>query len=275
MNFLECIIYGLISGLAEFLPISAAAHQTILATLFGADDQPLLTLLVHLGMLGAVFLAARRQMEQIRRERRLRRVPAKRRKRQPEQQSLLDFALVRSASIPVLLGILLSILFGGKGFSMPVMVVFLIINGIILFVPQFLPSGNKDSRSMTRLDGLLMGLFGAFGVLPGVSRVGAMLSVASARGADKQKALNWCLLVSVPALIGLLLADVYTLIFQGAGSLDIGMVLRFFLSAGAACGGGYIAISGMRFLALKQSFSGFAYYSWGAALFLFILYMTI
>ena len=214
MNFLECIIYGLLSGLAEFLPISATAHQTILRTLFGADEQPLLTLLVHLGMLGAVLLAMRQQMEKIRRERRLRRIPAKRRKRQPEQQILLDFALIRSASIPVLLGILLTILFGG-GFPLPVMVAFLILNGIILFVPQFLPSGNKDSRSMTRLDGILMGLFGALGVLPGVSRVGAMLSVASVRGADKQKALTWCLLVSVPALIGLLLADVYSLILQG------------------------------------------------------------
>lgn len=274
MNFLECIIYGLLSGLAEFLPISAAAHQTILRTLFGADEQPLLTLLVHLGMLGAVLLAMRQQMEKIRRERRLRRIPAKRRKRQPEQQILLDFALIRSASIPVLLGILLTVLFGG-GFSLPVMVAFLILNGVILFVPQFLPSGNKDSRSMTRLDGILMGLFGALGVLPGVSRLGAMLSVASARGADKQKALNWCLLVSVPALIGLLLADVYSLILQGAGSLGVGTVLWFFLSAGAACGGGYIAISGMRFFVSKQSVSGFAYYSWGAALFLFILYMTI
>ena len=43
MNFLECIIYGLLSGLAEFLPISATAHQTILRTLFGADEQPLLS----------------------------------------------------------------------------------------------------------------------------------------------------------------------------------------------------------------------------------------
>ena len=46
--------------------------------------------------------------------------------------------------------------------SLAMLTIFLVINGILLFVPQYIPSGNKDGRNLSLLDGLLMGLAGAF-----------------------------------------------------------------------------------------------------------------
>ena len=43
----------------------------------------------------------------------------------------------------------------------------------------------------------------------------------------------------------------------------------------ASYGGAYLAILTLRFLSVNLGFSGFAYYSWGAALLIFILYMSI
>jgi undecaprenyl pyrophosphate phosphatase UppP len=37
----------------------------------------------------------------------------------------------------------------------------------------------------------------------------------------------------------------------------------------------YLCIMFLRFLSVKVGFSGFAYYSWGAAMFTLILYLTI
>ena len=50
MNFFESCLYGLFSGLAEFLPVSAEAHQVLLRQLFGVEGKlPLLNLLGHIG----------------------------------------------------------------------------------------------------------------------------------------------------------------------------------------------------------------------------------
>ena len=43
---------------------------------------------------------------------------------------------------------------------------------------------------------------------------------------------------------------------------------------GAGCGS-YFGIMLMRFLAVKVGFTGFAYYSWGAALFSFVMYLVV
>ena len=49
MNWLQGIIYGLISGFAEFLPVSSHAHQRITLYLFGVEGRdPVLSFVVRL-----------------------------------------------------------------------------------------------------------------------------------------------------------------------------------------------------------------------------------
>ena len=48
MNWIESIIYGLISGAAEFLPISSKAHQDLSMLLFGiSQTDPVRDFVVH------------------------------------------------------------------------------------------------------------------------------------------------------------------------------------------------------------------------------------
>ena len=56
LSWLESLIYGLISGFAEFLPVSSLAHQTIYLKLIGASNHPILRFCAHLGSFGAVLM---------------------------------------------------------------------------------------------------------------------------------------------------------------------------------------------------------------------------
>ena len=47
----------------------------------------------------------------------------------------------------------------------------LLLVGVLLFLPQYIRSGNKDGRTLSRFDGVLMGIAGAFSVFPGISRI--------------------------------------------------------------------------------------------------------
>lgn len=275
MDWLESVLFGLVSGLTEFLPVSAQAHQALLLKMFGTAAGPLLQLLIHGAALLALYQSCAEQISLLLREQRLLRVPRSRRKRQPDITKVLDMRLLQSAAVILALGFLayptLSVWRGDLHFIAPV----LVINGIILYVPMHMATGNKDARSMSQLDATLLGLAGALAVIPGISRVGIVTSAGIARGADREQALRWSLLLSVPALVCLMGFDIYGIMTEGMGSLSAPVLLQTVLTAAAAYGGAYGGIYMMRFLAVRAGFSGFAYYSWGAALFSFIIYLTV
>ena len=128
---------------------------------------------------------------------------------------------------------------------------------------------------MSRWDALLIGLGSALAILPGISRVGAAVTVATSRGADRQRALDWALLLSIPAVAVLLLLDFIAAIGNGFGIAGITDLLKYLIAAAGAGCGTYLGIMLMRFLSVKSGVSGFAYYSWGVALFSGILYLVV
>ena len=56
------------------------------------------------------------------------------------------------------------------GTKLQITAIFLVLNAVILFLPTLLPTGNKDARSMSPLDAMLIGLSGVLGAVPGFSR---------------------------------------------------------------------------------------------------------
>ena len=272
MSILKSIFFGLVMGLTRILPVSAGAHQQVLFRLFGVTQGALLSLLCHVGILAALYWDNRVLLARLSRERKLAAIPPRRRKRPLDTQILLDGRLARTAAIFSGVGVLAAI-FLGTFDSLPILAGMLFLNGILVLLPQFLPTANKDSRSMTRLDGILMGLGGALGAVPGFSQTGGVLTAAVARGADRTKALNWSLLSAMGALVCLCVGDLYGAATQGVGTVSVTVLLGYLLSGGAAFLGAMAAMRMLRFLAVKQGFTGFAYYSFGASIFTLILYL--
>ena len=55
MKILQSLIYGIVSGISEFLPISSFGHQALMRKLFGAPGwDPIMDLFVHLALLSTV-----------------------------------------------------------------------------------------------------------------------------------------------------------------------------------------------------------------------------
>ena len=80
----------------------------------------------------------------------------------------MDLSMLRTMLVPVILGFFLYRKVTGFMGSLVLLTVFLFVNGLILYIPQFLPSGNRDSRTLSRIEGLLMGLGGMVSVVNGV-----------------------------------------------------------------------------------------------------------
>ena len=274
MSWLESIIYGLVSGFAEFLPISSHAHQTILMHLFGTQARdPVRDFVVHLAILIGLYYGCKPMIEHLRRE--LNHTSRSHSDYGRSTRSQLDARFVKNAAIAMLLGILLITYVFSIETNLLSAAGFLLINGIILFASGRMMQGNKDVRSMTYLDSLLIGTIASLSAFSGISRVGCVTSAAIARGADRQNSLKWAFLISVPALLLLMVLDVFQM-FAGEVVINFwGSFFTYLLSAGAAYIGGFYSIKFMKFLTVKVGFSGFSYYCWGASLFSFLLYLTV
>lgn len=274
MNILESLIYGLISGLTEFLPLSSLGHQAVLRNLFGVTySEPLRDILIHISVMLAIVVSCGTYIEKLRRDQKIGR--RGRRARHIDSSTAYDLRIIKSAAVTMLMGMLLLRMFTNAFLgNMAIIALCFIVNGILIYLPEHLPQSNKDASQMSALDSLLMGLCGALSVLPGFSLIGCMFSSAIARGADKQKALNWVLILAIPALIFFLLLDFINIFSVGIGVITFPIVLGYILSAfaafAAACCGIYI----MRFITLRSDISVFGYYCWGVAMLSFILYLT-
>lgn len=272
MSILGSIIYGLVSGLAQFLPVSTQAHQLIVMQIFGVDQRdPIRDLLVHIALLAAVYIGCSAMFSRLRREHQI--ASNSRRGRVYDRSRLYDLRLVKTTALPLVICLFFYLSTVSIERKTPYICLFLLLNGIILFVSDYMRQGNKDARYMSGLDSILLGVFGGLSVLSGISRVGAMVSYSIVRGSDKQKALNWALLLSVPALAVLAVIDVICIFTVGTGLITFATIVGYILSAATAFAGGYLSIAYVRYMITRTGLSGFAYYSWGAALFSFILYL--
>ncbi len=270
-TFLKSILYGFISGCAHILPVSPRAHKSILLKLFGMQSSvPFSDLMVHIGLIAAVFFACSHNINRILKENR---TLSHRRGRTYRSTSYFELKLLKAAVIPMLLGQILIWTTENIAGKLLYVALFLVINGVVLFVQDHASQGNRNASHFSALESILFGLSGALSFLPGISRTGMMLSFGTLRGADRQSVADWILVLTVPTLILFCIFDIIVIISVGFGITSFLTFLYCVVSGLTAFAGGYVAIRALRALATNAGFTVFSYYSWGAALFCVVLYL--
>ena len=272
LGWFESLLLGITTGLTEVLPVSAQAHNRILVKFMGrGNPSALIMLFMHLGVLAALYISCQPHILKMIRAKNMARIPKKKRKRPLDTRSLMDLKLLYTMLFPVVLMLLVYRRVESLSSNMIIMATMLFINGLILYIPQFLPSSNKDCRTLSRVEGLLMGIGGSVFAVPGLSGTGAALSVASVTGVERKYGLNMILLMNMGVLTGKTVYDFLDLVSLGVSDLSVLVVVYCILAALASFVAAYVAVKLLRALAEGKGFDFFAYYSWGMALFTFIL----
>lgn len=267
------LIYGLLGGFSEFLPVSPDAHNAVFLRVSGLEAPGYgISFAVHFGALAAVILYYYKHIAKILYERKIFTQPKRIRKRQPDFVSVMQWRLLTTASIPVVLSCLAAPWLRQHFNRLWMLVLIIVVNGIIVFLPHYMSRANKDARTLSPLDATLIGLSGVLGAVPGISRVGTLNAVGSMRGADSQFGLDFTYLLSIPALITLCIGDLFMLM-STENSQAGAMVLPGVFACIAAFGAAIAGIKLMRFLAVKSNYESLAYYNWGLAIFTFIIYL--
>ena len=273
MDFLSAIILGVVQGLAEFLPISSSGHLSVFQNFFGLanveEENLFFDVLLHLGTLVAVFAAYWPEIKALILEFftmiGARKLP---RGQKPDRLSRRMIFFIILGTLPLALvlpikdkveGLYSNTFFIGFAF---------LLTGTLLFLSDRMNRGGKNLRTATILDVLIVGLGQAVAVVPGLSRSGTTISVGMSRGFDREFAVKFSFLLSIPAVLG---ANLLSLIDAAQAGIDWSLIPVYLVGVAVAAVSGYLAICLLKFITQKGSFGAFCYYCWGAGLVTLIL----
>lgn len=274
MRLIKYLFYGFVSGFAELIPVSGLAHQQLMQYTLGIEDgQPVLDLLIHIAILLSVFVGCLPTLSRLRKERHYQRRHREARTRNRDMRSAYELRMVKTAVVPMLLIMLLYTYLSAAAFNLVTLIFTSLLSGAVLLITDYMRHGNKDSRHISALDAILLGIVSGFSIIPGISRVGMSLSFTTARGADQKHGYTWALLLSIPVLVLLVILDGIALFTAGAGVLSVLLTLIYLAAAVAAFAGGYAGITFINYLAVRTGFSGLGYYNLGVGIFSFILFL--
>ncbi len=277
MSVIKALILGLIQGISEFLPISSSGHLAIAGKIMGmdpeADNLLSFNILLHVATLVAVFIVYKKDIwEMIKaffamigdvckgKGLRLREFTYRR----------LIIMLI-AATIPAVFAALLL----GDIIENPALWqigIFLIITAILLFLSEKLAGGNVDIEKMSVKRAFCVGCFQGLGTLPGISRSGSTIVGGLFCGLNKQTAVRFSFLMSIPAILGALVLDIKDMFEATSQTLSLLPVAVGMITAAVS---GYFAIKFLLKIVEKSKLSYFSIYCTLAGIVAIILNFTI
>jgi len=193
MNIIQAIVYGIVQGIGEFLPISSTAHLALVPWLFGWQDPGVVfDVALHLGTAAAVILFFFKDWVDL--------IRAGFTKPKTQNGKLFWFLVL--ATIPGgLFGVLLDKYM--VKFRNPALIgVTLIIMGILLFVADKYSKRDIEIKETGAKRSLLIGIAQVFAVIPGVSRSGITMTVGRMLGMTRDGIARFTFLLSAPIILG-------------------------------------------------------------------------
>ena len=276
MSVLFAAFLGLVQGIAEFLPISSSGHLAIFQTFFHMENveesQMLFDVLLHLGTLVSVCIVYRRDIVDVLKELwsiLLGLCGKKTEKRIPVRRLIL---LVIISTLPLVLAVLADDYIEALYSSTLFIGIALLCTGTMLFLSDKLASGRKTEKNATWVDAILVGIMQAVAVLPGISRSGSTITAGLVRGFDREFAVRYSFLLSIPAIVGANILKIGEAVKGGVGE---GLFLPYAVGAIVAAVSGYFAIKLVKLLMDKGKFGRFSYYCWAVGLLTIILTIVL
>ena len=183
MEAWQIIVLAVVQGLTEFLPISSSGHLVIVEHMIHLEgDLTALNVILHAGTLGSILIFYRK--------------------------SIIDLVSTDQKVIPLLLvgtipaiafGLVIKLFFDTFIESPLVAGLMLPVTGaMLLWIAR--KDGKLDYTKLSMKQALIIGLFQAFALLPGISRSGSTIVAGLLVGLKRPAAATFSFLLAIPAI---------------------------------------------------------------------------
>lgn len=201
MGFAEAVLYGLVQGVTEYLPVSSSAHLILLPKFLGHEDPGIVfDVFLHLGTLCATLLYFWKDWWDLLRPDRMR---ANLTKKQGVAVPLLVVATLPAVIAGLVFHHEAETIFRGEG----VIVVTLVLGGIFLYLADRFATRARPIEEVTWKDALGVGLFQCISLIPGISRSGSTMMGGRIFGLERAASARLSFLMSAPITAGAILFE--------------------------------------------------------------------
>ena len=199
---LALVLFCLIQGFTEFLPVSSQGHLIIFNSIYPIDSYAGITIheatiIAHFGSLLAIITFYRRALLSLLFSIKMIDRP------DIDKNSFILINLIIS-TIPIMVAgyVIFKILDYNWDGLLLIIAISSIFFGVILFLADKFCLRIKNQNSLNFLMSFLIGFFQCLALIPGVSRSGAILTIMRFFGFQRQFAVEYSNLLSIPVIIG-------------------------------------------------------------------------
>jgi len=198
LEYFEYILYGVIQGLTEFIPVSSTAHLKIISILLGIDDPgPSLSAIIQFGSVLALIWYFRNDLLKLKSQ---------------SSNNLINYFFHDRLLISIIIGTIPIVLVGGfiklfftyffDNFFRSNLSIALVsfTMAIFMYIADSSKKGSINLKNHNFSDGFLIGLSQALAIFPGVSRSGVTISTALVSGWERGDAAKFSFLLGIPAI---------------------------------------------------------------------------
>jgi undecaprenyl-diphosphatase len=246
MTWLQIIILGIVQGVTEFLPVSSSGHLVIVESLFeqfGGTRLPDLVevnILLHAGTLGAIVCYYwRRIVQLLARDRRV-------------------IGLLIAGTVPaVVVGVPVE-QHAEHLLEDPLLTgfMFLLTGGLLIWSGRH-SEGTLDYEQLSYGQAILIGVFQAAAILPGLSRSGWTIAAGLLLGMRRDSAAAFSFLLAIPVIAGATLLKLKDLLAGQSGGTPTPLLA---LGTAVAFGMGLLSLWGLIKLVRRGHLAWFAWW---------------
>ena len=229
---LALVLFCLIQGFTEFLPISSQGHLIIFNSIYPIDNYAGITIheatiIAHFGSLLAIITFYRRALIGLLFSIKMIDRP------DIDKNSFILINLVIS-TIPIMVAgyVIFKILDYNWNGLLLIIAISSIFFGIALFLADKFCLRIKNQNSLSYSMSFLIGIFQCLALIPGVSRSGAILTIMRFFGFQRQFSVEYSNLLSIPVIIGAMIFMIVNSSLHSSFSslLNFQTLIIFFLS---------------------------------------------
>lgn len=244
---IEAIIWGLVQGLTEFLPVSSSGHLVLVPAFLShagmdiAAPELAVSAVLHLGTLVAVLAYYRKDLLNLTRA-----------ATDPEARRVLG--LLALGTVPALIGLAVKDSLDRLEENPRAVAVALLFTGLVLAVGSRLTVGDRRLESSTPRHALRVGIAQAMALVPGVSRSGMTITEGLRTGLAPAEAAKFSFLLAIPTIAG---GGLLSLLELTNAEVSFGPIL---VGLAVSAVSGYLAIAALLKALAKVGFAPFSIY---------------